>query len=438
LQDLNTMKNRIFYCAIFFLTFGLFTEATVLYSQTTIWEPASMKFRAAQIFAASNDTLYAISGTPAHIFFSGSLGTGLWQPVTNDVNVTSFAIGPSGHYYVSSPLGLNISADPINGEWTMARPFNLPDTITALFVRGASDGSGDDEIWAGTVKGLWYRKLSDTVWVIKDNSASGSSIQQITTFGKNIYYRTSTDLFVSNDGGGVWHKRTQTSFGNLTAILAPSAHELYQTVTTPLTCYIFHSTNDGVSFDAGISFARITIQALAANNAGDVYFGGGIRSDGNQDSIVQGYVRKIPNGSENSLDFSSGFLPVQPSGEIISFGVSSGQILFAGTDSDGVWRTIAKTKVNSEFAENGIQLSQNYPNPVNTSTEFSVYTDHPLKANITVFDALGRNKIVVMSGDLNQGNTPFRIDTRFLANGTYFYRLQSPEAILTRSFVVSK
>ena len=108
----------------------------------------------------------------------------------------------------------------------------------------------------------------------------------------------------------------------------------------------------------------------------------------------------------------------------------------AGTDSQGVFHTPVNSVKN--VAQNGIALNQNYPNPAGSTTEFSVFSDHPLNASLAVFDALGRNVQQIMNGELEAGTTSFVINTRDLANGTYFYRLQTPEFTTARAFVVAR
>ena len=71
-------------------------------------------------------------------------------------------------------------------------------------------------------------------------------------------------------------------------------------------------------------------------------------------------------------------------------------------------------------------------------TEFSVTTDHLIKASIAVFDGLGRNVMQITRSELTPGTHFFSVDTKALSNGTYFYRLQTPETIESRSFIVAR
>src|SRR5205814_775087 len=121
------------------------------------------------------------------------------------------------------------------------------------------------------------------------------------------------------------------------------------------------------------------------------------------------FVMRFASGDNQWRDFSdslpiSGLPPdtARLTPEVISLGISQDQHLFAGTDSTGVWRTTGGTNaVKNMPAENGIALSNAYPNPAASSTAFLLSTDHEIRADIAVFDALGRKLFDIAGGMLS-------------------------------------
>jgi hypothetical protein len=356
-----------------------------------------------------------------------------------DAGITGFAIGSTGIFYVSSPKGLDTTTDPINGTWVTLPASNVP-PITCLFVRASADATGEDDIFAGTASGIWYRKSNDTVWQKKHDAGDGAPILQIAALNKNIYYRTMTTAFASHDRGATWKSISPSTNGSITSIVTTSETDVYVAVSGNPNSLVLHSTDGGGTFNGprGTSFSSHTIQVLVANAQGDLFLGGGVRDAVNQDSITQGFVFRFLSNGAGWEDYSLGLPSSPPTPEVIAMGFSSAGKVFASTDSAGLWRTVLPSGVRLQPNLSGIMLSQNYPNPANSSTEFSVTTDQEINASVEVFDAIGRNILQIANGNITQGTHFFTVDTKNMSNGTYFYRLQTPEIILTKSFIVDK
>jgi hypothetical protein len=375
------------------------------------------------------------------LFNSGDLGNTLTVNF-EDANITGFAIGSNGVYYVSSPLGLDTSLDPTNGSWVRVPAANLP-PITCLFVRASVDSPGKDEIYAGSESGLWMRKSGEEQWQKKHDAGDGAAILQVAAFGQNIYYRTNKEAYASHDGGLVWKNISPTTFGDITAILTTSETDVLLAVSGYPSSAVFHSSDGGDTFNGpkGTNFSSRTIQALVVNPDGDLFLGGGIRDEVKQDSISQGYVFRFLHNGAGWEDYSvglpnSGQSKFHP--EVIALGFSSRGKVFASTDSTGLWRTLLPSGVDNIQLSTDIGLSQNFPNPVTYSTEFSVSVDHPVIASLDVVDALGRRVLLMSQGMLTPGIHIFTLNAETIPNGTYFYRLQTLNSIQTKSFVVSR
>jgi hypothetical protein len=85
--------------------------------------------------------------------------------------------------------------------------------------------------------------------------------------------------------------------------------------------------------------------------------------------------------------------------------------------------SLVTVKQNGSIVPQGYTLNQNYPNPFNPVTRiaFSI----PLKSEVkmTVYDAIGREVIVLVSQEMNAGSYDVTFNAVNLSSGIYFYKL---------------
>ncbi len=93
----------------------------------------------------------------------------------------------------------------------------------------------------------------------------------------------------------------------------------------------------------------------------------------------------------------------------------------------------ALTDVPSDFS-----LVQNYPNPWNPSTTISYSLPQPGEVRINLYNALGQHIGTLVSGFRQAGTYRVELSGDGRSSGTYFYRLQSPAGIETRSMTLLK
>ena len=93
----------------------------------------------------------------------------------------------------------------------------------------------------------------------------------------------------------------------------------------------------------------------------------------------------------------------------------------------------ALTDVPSDFS-----LVQNYPNPWNPSTTISYSLPQPGEVRLNLYNALGQHIGTLVSGFRQAGTYRVELSGDGLSSGTYFYRLQSPAGIETRSMTLLK
>jgi hypothetical protein len=81
-------------------------------------------------------------------------------------------------------------------------------------------------------------------------------------------------------------------------------------------------------------------------------------------------------------------------------------------------------------------LLQNYPNPFNPTTTIIYALPHKTFVALTVFNALGQPIATLASGEQEAGSHQAIFDGSNLASGTYFYRLQTADALEVRRIVL--
>ncbi len=91
------------------------------------------------------------------------------------------------------------------------------------------------------------------------------------------------------------------------------------------------------------------------------------------------------------------------------------------------------------FSDNGrLFLNSGYPNPAAdiSNIEFGIIEEAP--SNLYLMNSLGERIIDILSGFDQPGEYAFSINLTDLANGIYFYVLETPTAVLTQTMVVAK
>jgi len=205
-------------------------------------------------------------------------------------------------------------------------------------------------------------------------------------------------LFYSSNGGSSW---TPVS-GNL-------EEHSDGTGNGPAcrTVAILHS-GDGIIYLAGTSTGLYSTSSLDGMNT--IWTLEGANSIGN--NIV------------NMIDTreSDGMVAVATCGH----GMFSGQYEPANSVSDG--------KDNSDF----IVLEQNFPNPFNSKTNIRFQVVKSGFVNLTVFDIFGKRVSTLINEYKAPGSYSVDFDGTNLANGIYYYKMNTGEFVESRKFVIVK
>lgn len=88
-------------------------------------------------------------------------------------------------------------------------------------------------------------------------------------------------------------------------------------------------------------------------------------------------------------------------------------------------------------------LSQNYPNPFNPTTNINFALPNDSKVDLRVYDILGREVAVLMTGDMRPGSYTVTWNGRNgfnqpVATGIYIYRLRANNFVQTKKMMMLK
>lgn len=94
------------------------------------------------------------------------------------------------------------------------------------------------------------------------------------------------------------------------------------------------------------------------------------------------------------------------------------------------------TSVNPNLTSENIYLEQNYPNPWKNSTVVRLNLPNALKIRLSMYNTFGQQTVQIFEGQLPAGKHEFKLNKNKLTPGTYFYRLQAENTIITRKMIL--
>ena len=85
-----------------------------------------------------------------------------------------------------------------------------------------------------------------------------------------------------------------------------------------------------------------------------------------------------------------------------------------------------------------LELNQNYPNPFNPSTTISFVLPNDMQVQLEVFDVVGNHIQTLVDGRFASGIHNVNFDATNLSSGIYFYRINTPESMITKIMLLVK
>lgn len=84
------------------------------------------------------------------------------------------------------------------------------------------------------------------------------------------------------------------------------------------------------------------------------------------------------------------------------------------------------------------ELSQNFPNPFNPSTQIRYAVPQISEVRLDVYNMIGQRVATLVNEEKLPGNYSIDFDASTLSSGIYFYRLQAGSVQLTRKMMLVK
>ncbi len=117
--------------------------------------------------------------------------------------------------------------------------------------------------------------------------------------------------------------------------------------------------------------------------------------------------------------------------------LAEAQLLFAGTSSDGVYRTTwewVHAKVAEKKTEEGYVV---YPNPCSETLYIETQSQLSFPIIVEIYNAYGEKMKTVKGSDYSANET-LSLDVSDLANGLYFFKIVAGDNIITRKAIVRR
>ena len=90
----------------------------------------------------------------------------------------------------------------------------------------------------------------------------------------------------------------------------------------------------------------------------------------------------------------------------------------------------------TSFNETSINVTQNFPNPVNGTTSVRVNIEESANLSLELTNMVGQKVLSQEKGIVNAGSHEFVLDATNLQAGIYFYTVTAGESNVTKRMIV--
>jgi len=441
----------------------------------TTWQNVSI--------AASTATqyIYGIDANTAIVCANPSAGSEVYR--TTDAGATWTKVLEqtggffNGSIFFNSTNGF-LTGDPVGGRWSNFKTTNggatwdsvgmyLPQVGTeagwnnSLFVSGSKlyFGTSNSRIYYSTNSGASFTPLTMPL--------TNSFAIWFTSANRGIAAGSSEGMVGTVDGGTNWTAITTLGSGTIYGLVG-----YYSTWFHTRGQRLFHSGNDGISWDTAyvapgtiyhISKARnMTDVVYAVGASGFILKGTGLGLPVELSSFTASAAndRILLNWSTATEVNNRGFEIERSSGgsDFITVGFVKG----AGTTTEiqnysfsdnvpaGIYTyRLKQIDFNGKFEYSqtvevdftgGLSyvLDQNYPNPFNPATTISFVTKENSRVSLKVYNVLGDEVATLVNGELTGGVHNVQFDASTLSSGIYFYTLTAGNFTETKKMLLMK
>ncbi len=384
--------------------------------------------RAFQVFSTDTEG-NMLAGSTAGIFRSTNGGNSFYMYGLDTLDIDGIAVAKNGHIFVATYTDFGLFRSTNNGvAWHqigLANQYAIND-VTIDSAGGILAASHSNYIWRSTNDGdSWVRV-----------NISGLPSYRCYALGVS----PNSDVFAAMDGG-----ISRSSNNGLDWVtIHPSGITYCITITGAGDIFagrlanqgIVRSTNNGnnwIRADSGIT--NKFISSITSHPNGKIYaatLGGGVFVSTNNGEFWT-YA-----GLDSSRVYS---LYVNPIGNLFA-GVEDG--IFRYTDIGTTWLRIFPGQASIgdhrvQHSDVHLSISNNYPNPFNSSTFFEFTTSRTDQVTITLFDGIGQSLYTLFDGlAIREKTHRIEFEASHLSSGIYFLRVNLRDQTMTRKVILSK
>jgi len=339
-----------------------------------------------------------------------------WSIIDTLAGELSLAIDSGGAMYVGTVSKLLRSTDA-GASWTDL----LFRGCTALEIHeGSLYAAADSGLYRTSDQGLNWTHLYTNVRPITN-----------VAFSKNgdIFLRQGGSLLRAHNGATNFVEVYRNS-NAITGIAFIAPNDIYLTIAKDVGGNLDHSTNGGDSFDApGIGLGSTQMNGVVIGDSNRLFVIGGVQDEQFPTRYTAGYAFIWKDALSGISDISSGL----PHADARVLAITPRGRLLASTDS-GIYRSVRSVEDVPQLFATGRMLSA-YPNPFKSSATLRLELNLPGRAQIIIYDVLGRVVARPFDGHLLSGEHEIALHGLPTISGHYFCRVltTSGEATLMLS-----
>ena len=372
-------------------------------------------------FAVSDINLFAGNDGGGGVFVSSNNGTS-WTAI--NVGLSSWyieALTFSGTDLFAGTGGGGIFHSTNNGtNWTEVNTGLTNTTVWSFGVSGIN-------LFAGTAGGVFLSTNNGASWTSASNGLTNADVRTFAVIGTNLFVGTfGGGVFRSTNNGTNWTPANNGLTNTTVLTLAVSGTSLFAGTFNR----VFRSTDNGASWTAANNGMTYYIVYSLVTYVTNLFAG------------TNGGVFLSTNNGTSWTEANTG-LTNTPVALVVS-----GSNLFAGTDSNRVWRRplsemVTAVEDHSNETPSQYVLEQNYPNPFNPSTIIkytipSEGTQRAVSVQLKIYDVLGNEVATLVNEDKAAVTYEIEFDASALTSGIYYYTLNAGGFSDTKKMILLK
>jgi photosystem II stability/assembly factor-like uncharacterized protein len=313
--------------------------------------------------------------------------------------------------FVGTDIGIFLSTDN-DTSWSQT---SLKNRIIALTILGLNIFAGTDSgIFTSTDQGINWERVNTGL-------TQSKNIYSFTASDSNLFAGTDSGIFLSTNNGGSW------------ANIGLSALKVRSFVVSDRNFYAGTDSGFFLSSNNGLSWTRTGFLDTVVWSVVVV---------GSNTFVSTGlYSTNVFLSTDNGISWKT-VNEGLPDGVVVKFLVVLGTELFAGTESNSVWRRPLSEMISvnnvktSTYVNRPISLEQNIPNPFDAVTKITFDLERRAFVTLKIFDILGREVSVLVSEELPPGTYSRKWNASAFRPGEYFCRLQVGAYNVTNKLVL--